>query len=42
MSSKKFPFAIYYFIDHEQVNVVAILDERQDPESISSRLSGEE
>jgi hypothetical protein len=42
MSSNKFPFAIYYFMDQEQVNVVAILDERQDPESISRRLSGEE
>lgn len=40
MSVKRFPFAIdYQIIANQQVNVVAILDERQDPESISRRLA---
>ncbi len=42
MSVKRFPFAIdYQIIANQQAKVVAVLDERQDPESISRRLAGE-
>lgn len=36
--SKRFPFAIYYYIEKETVYVDAILDCRQNPEHIEKRL----
>lgn len=36
--SKRFPYAIYYLISGELVDVVAILDCRSDPAAIDSRL----
>ena len=36
--SKRFPFAIYYYIEKETVYVDAILDSRQNPERIGKRL----
>jgi len=36
--SKRFPFAIYYQVTETVIDVVAILDCRQDPESIARRL----
>lgn len=38
MLSKRFPFAIYYYILNETVYVDAILDCRQNPEGIEKRL----
>jgi len=38
MLSKKFPFAIYYKIDNDRVQVYAVLDCRQDPRKINKRL----
>ena len=35
--SKRFPFAIYYDLKGEVVRVFAVLDGRQDPESIRKR-----
>ncbi|HEX5393711.1 MAG TPA: type II toxin-antitoxin system RelE/ParE family toxin [Rhodocyclaceae bacterium] len=37
--SKRFPFAIYYTEANDQVIVVAVLDCRQNPASITQRLS---
>ncbi len=34
----RFPFAIYYRVVEDRVEVVAILDCRQDPQSVESRL----
>ena len=39
MLAKRFPFAIYYDIEEERVVVHAILDTRQDPHTINTRLS---
>lgn len=39
MLSKRFPFAVYYTIEGEQVIIQAILDCRQDPKEIEERLS---
>ena len=36
--SKRFPFAIYYFIENDIAQVIAILDCRQDPEKLKNRL----
>jgi plasmid stabilization system protein ParE len=36
--AKRFPFAIYYAFDGETALVVAVLDCRQDPASITQRL----
>ena len=36
--SKRFPFAIYYQLTDETVEVVAILDCRQDPQSTIDRI----
>ncbi len=36
--SERFPFAIYYTITEEIIDVVAILDCRRDPLSLSTRL----
>ena len=38
MLAKRFPFAIYYLIDNDRVDVYAILDCRRDPTWIESRL----
>ncbi len=38
MSASRFPFAIYYEVRSDVVLVVAILDERRDPEWIADRL----
>ncbi len=38
MFSKRFPFAIYYEIDNDIVEVVAILDMRRNPSLIQSKL----
>jgi len=36
--SKRFPYAVYYKIKNEIVKVYAVLDERQNPQSIQERL----
>lgn len=38
MPAKRFPFAIYYAVSDSTVYVVAILDERRDPDWIARRL----
>jgi plasmid stabilization system protein ParE len=38
MLAKRFPFAIYYLIDEDRLDIYAILDCRRDPNSISKRL----
>lgn len=38
MLSKRFPFAIYYYVRDETVYVDAILDCRQNPDRIEKRL----
>lgn len=38
--SRRFPFAIYYSLEGLSVVVVAVLDCRQNPSSIRSRISG--
>jgi plasmid stabilization system protein ParE len=37
--SDRFPFAIFYHFDSDRVDVFAVLDFRQDPESIETRLA---
>ena len=37
--SKRFPFAVYYTVEAETVNVWAVLDCRQDPARIETRLT---
>ena len=37
--AKRFPFAIYYEFADQVVTVVAVLDCRQDPDSITARLT---
>jgi hypothetical protein len=37
--ARRFPFAIYYRITSSIIDVVAVLDCRRDPETISNRLS---
>jgi plasmid stabilization system protein ParE len=37
--SRRFPYAIYYRIDESVIDVVAVLDCRRDPNSISERLT---
>jgi len=36
--SKRFPFAIYYKIENEDIVVFAVLDCRQEPKQIENRL----
>jgi hypothetical protein len=36
--SKRFPFAIYYDIKSDVIDIYAVLDSRQDPAAIESRL----
>jgi hypothetical protein len=38
MLAKRFPFAVYYLIENETIDVYAILDCRRDPEWIVKRL----
>lgn len=38
MLAKRFPFAVYYLIENETIDVYAILDWRRDPEWIVKRL----
>lgn len=40
--SRRFPYAVYYRVFDEVVRVYAVLDCRQSPERIASRLSGSE
>ena len=37
--SKRFPYAVYYSVENETVFVWAVLDCRQNPESIRERLT---
>jgi plasmid stabilization system protein ParE len=39
MLAKRFPFAVYYLIDGETIDVYAILDCRRDPDWIVKRLA---
>ena len=38
MLAKRFPFAVYYLIENDNIDVYAILDCRRDPEWIVKRL----
>jgi len=38
MLAKRFPFAVYYLIENQTIDVYAILDCRRDPEWIVKRL----
>ena len=38
--SKRFPFAIYYGVEDEVIEVYAVLDCRQEPSKIEARLTG--
>ena len=38
MPAKRFPYAVYYYLASDEVLVVAILDERRDPDWIKRRL----
>ena len=38
MLARRFPFAVYYLIENETIDVYAILDCRRDPEWIVKRL----
>jgi len=38
MLAKRFPFAVYYLVEGERIDVYAILDCRRDPEWIAKRL----
>lgn len=38
MLSKRFPFAVYYLIEGERVDIYAILDCRRDPSWLAKRL----
>jgi hypothetical protein len=40
--SKRFPFAICYELTGTSIEILAVLDCRQDPEAIDSRLRGYE
>ena len=37
-SSKRFPYSVYYQFDGETVTVIAIMDERQNPDAITRQL----
>ncbi len=41
MLAKRFPFAIYYELNGDLVQVVAILDMRQEPGKLVERLQGD-
>ncbi|MEI8368958.1 MAG: type II toxin-antitoxin system RelE/ParE family toxin [Planctomycetia bacterium] len=36
--SKRFPFAIFYALSEDTIDIYAVLDCRQDPDAITSRL----
>jgi plasmid stabilization system protein ParE len=36
--SKRFPFAVFYDVTHETIDIYAVLDCRQDPAAIQARL----
>ncbi len=36
---KKFPFSIYYKLEHSEINVYRVLDNRRDPAWISEQLN---
>ena len=36
---KRFPFSIYYVVSEDFVDIYAVLDARQDPETIDNRLA---
>lgn len=38
MLVKRFPFAVYYLVENEFIDIYAILDCRRDPEWIAKRL----
>lgn len=38
MLTKRFPFAVYYLVDGDRIDVYAILDCRRDPTWIGARL----
>ena len=38
--SARFPFAIYYVVNSNAATVLAVLDTRQNPKTIQSRLTG--
>ena len=38
MLAKRFPFAVYYLIEHKTIDIYAVLDCRRDPEWIIKRL----
>jgi hypothetical protein len=38
--SRRFPFAVYYIVERDGVNIYAILDCRSDPAKIRRRLRG--
>ena len=40
--SERFPYAIYYSVQNDQVSVYAILDCRRDPRTIERRLADEQ
>ena len=40
--SKRFPFGIFYELTGTTIEIIAVLDCRQDPEAIESRLRGYE
>ena len=37
---KRFPYAIYYDLQHDRADIYAILDCRQNPEQLMARLEG--
>ena len=37
--SKRFPYAVYYRVENDEVRVRAVLDCRQDPETVMKRLA---
>ncbi len=39
--AKRFPYAIYYLLEHDIVSVYAVMDCRQDPMNITARLLNE-
>jgi len=38
MLGKRFPFAMYYSMDEESIDILAVLDCRRDPQWIAKRL----
>ncbi len=40
MSSKRFPYSVYYEVNNQEVFIVAVLPERRNPMWTSNKLSG--